>query len=144
MRGLLRRGISPFRFTAIRFGIVSIFSEALYFVLYGAVLKLSNNDSSMALAIAGGICIVVNSYVHSRITFRVKFRWRLLLGYVMIQVVGFLISFPVGVALKRLDTGKWIIAIITYTLWAGISFGLTRILYEKKSRISAHQSPTHR
>ena len=144
MRGLLGRSITPFRFTAIRFGIVSIFSEALYFVLYGLVLRLSNNDSSMALAIAGGICTLVNSYVHSRITFRVQFRWRLLLGYLMIQVVGFVISFPVGVALKRLDTGKWLIAIITYTLWAGISFGLTRILYEKKSRISAHHSPTQR
>lgn len=144
MRRLLKLSLSPLRITAIRFGIVSLFSEALYFILYGLVLRLSNNDSSMALAIAGCICIIVNSYVHSRVTFRVKFRLKLLLGYVMIQVLGFLISFPIGVALKRLDTGKWLIAIITYTLWAGISFVLTRILYEKKSRISAHHSPTQR
>lgn len=98
----------------------------------------------MALAVAGGICIVVNSYVHSRITFKVEFRWRLLLGYLMIQVVGFLISFLVGVALKRLDTGKWLIAIITYTLWAGISFLLTRILYQKKSHRPANHPPIQR
>jgi putative flippase GtrA len=144
MRKLLHRGLSPFRFTAIRFGLVSLFSEALYFILYGLVLSLSNNNSSMALAVAGGICIVVNSYVHSRITFKVEFRWKLLLGYLMIQVVGFLISFLVGVALNRLDTGKWLIAIVTYTLWAGISFVLTRILYEKKSHRSAHHPPIQR
>ncbi|MFY7695312.1 MAG: hypothetical protein ACOVQK_03125, partial [Cyanobium sp.] len=61
-----------------------------------------------------------------------------------IQVVGLLISFPIGVALKRLDTGKWLIAIITYTLWAGISFVLTRVLYEKKSLKSAHQPPAQK
>ena len=134
MRRLLQRSLSPFRFTAIRFGIVSLFSEALYFILYGLVLSLSNNNSSMALAVAGGI----------RITFKVEFRWRLLLGYLMIQVVGFLISFLVGVALKRLDTGKWLIAIITYTLWAGISFLLTRILYQKKSHRPANYPPIQR
>jgi uncharacterized protein YebE (UPF0316 family) len=132
MRRLRQRILSPFRFTAIRFGLVSLFSEALYFILYGLVLSLSNNNSSVALAVAGGICIVVD------------FRWKLLLGYLMIQVVGFLISFPVGVALKRLDTGKWLIAIVTYTLWAGISFVLTRILYEKKSHRPAHHPPIQR
>jgi len=144
MKRLLQRSGSPLQFTAIRFGLVSLFSEGLYFILYGLVLSMSNNDSSIALAVAGGICIVVNSYVHSRITFKVKFRWRLLLGYLLIQVVGFLISFPIGVALKRLDTGKWLIAIITYTLWAGISFVLTRVLYEKKSLKSAQQPPAQK
>lgn len=133
MRRRLNWSRSPLQFTAIRFGLVSLFSEGLYFILYGLVLGLTNNDSSIALALAGGICIVVNSYVHSRVTFRVTFRWKYLLGYLLIQLVGFLISFSIGVALQRLDTGKWLIAIITYTLWAGISFVLTRVLYEKRS-----------
>lgn len=141
MRRLLKRSRSPLQFTAIRFGLVSLFSEGLYFILYGLVLGLSNNDASIALALAGGICIVVNSYVHSRVTFRVAFRWKLLLGYLLIQVVGFLISFPIGVALQRLDTGKWLIAIITYTLWAGLSFVLTRVLYEKRSLKTADHPP---
>lgn len=141
MRRLLKWRRSPLQFTAIRFGLVSLFSEGLYFLLYGLVLRLSNNDSSTALALAGGLCIVVNSYVHSRVTFRVTFRWKLLLGYLLIQLVGFLISFTIGVALERLDTGKWLIAIITYTLWAGISFVLTRILYEKRPLKPTDPSP---
>lgn len=141
MKGLLARSQSPLRFTAVRFGIVSLFGETLYFILYGLVLKASNNNSSTALAVSGGICIVVNSYTHSRVTFKVKFRWRLLIGYLMIQVLGFLIAYSIGVALERLDAGKWLIAIITYTLWAGISFVLTRTLYERKSHRPVNSPP---
>ncbi|KEF40733.1 MAG: hypothetical protein ER33_15445 [Cyanobium sp. CACIAM 14] len=116
------------RLTVVRFGIVALAGEALYFLLYGAILTLTGSTSA-TLALAGGICIVVNAYSHSRVTFRVPFGRRLLLGYLQIQVLGFVLAFLFGLALERAGTGKWLIALLTYTLWSLLSFVLTRLLY---------------
>lgn len=128
------------RFTVVRFGLVALFGEALYFILYGILLSLTDS-TSMTLAIAGGICILVNAYIHSRVTFRVKFSWKLLLGYLQIQLVGFVVAFFIGLALERMGTNKWLIALITYIFWAGLSFLLTRILYRSgESRSAVYSS----
>ena len=119
----------PFlRITLVRFGIVGLLGEALYFLLYGLFISLTGSTSS-SLALAGGICILVNAYSHSRITFRVRFSGRLLLGYVQIQILGFGLAFLSGLALEHAGAGKWLIALITYLLWSIASFLLTRLLY---------------
>ena len=124
------------RFTVVRFGLVALFGEALYFLLYGLLLSVTNS-TSMTLAIAGGICILVNAYIHSRVTFRVQFSWKLLLGYLQIQLVGFVLAFFIGLALERAGTDKWFIALITYIIWAGLSFILTKIVYRSGESRSA-------
>jgi hypothetical protein len=119
---------NPFlRFTVVRFGLVALFGEGLYFLLYGLFLTLTGGTSS-TLAIAGGLCILVNAFSHSRITFRVRFSKRLLLGYMQIQLFGFGLAFLGGLALERAGTGKWWIALITYALWSTASFILTKAL----------------
>ena len=123
----------PFlRFTLVRFGIVGLLGEGLYFLLYGLFISLTGSTSS-SLALAGGICILVNAYSHSRITFRVRFSGRLLLGYVQIQFLGFGLAFLSGLALEYAGTSKWLIALITYLLWSVASFLLTRLLYGDQS-----------
>lgn len=124
------------RFTVVRFGLVALFGEALYFLLYGLLLFLTDSTST-ALAVAGGICIIVNAYIHSCITFRVKFSWKLLIGYLQIQLVGFVLAFFIGLALERAGTDKWLIALVTYIFWAGLSFLLTKILYRSGESRSA-------
>lgn len=124
------------RFTVVRFGLVALFGEALYFILYGLLLALTDS-TSMTLAIAGGICILVNAYIHSCVTFRVKFSWKLLIGYLQIQLAGFVLAFFIGLALEGAGTGKWLIALITYVVWAGLSFILTKIVYRSGESRSA-------
>ncbi len=126
------RQIPLLRFTVVRFGIVSLLGEGLYFLLYGLFLTLTGSTSS-TLALAGGLCILVNAYSHSRITFRVRFSKRLLMGYLLIQLFGFGLAFLSGLALEQAGTGKWWIALITYVLWSTASFILTRVLYRAKS-----------
>jgi putative flippase GtrA len=130
------------RFTFIRFGLVSLLGETIYFLLYGLVLKFTDNTST-SLAIAGGICILLNAYTHSRVTFRVKFTWRLLLGYLQIQLLGFAIAFLIGLFLDRMGTNKWVIALLTYAFWATISYLLSKILYRSEGRKArvAHINP---
>jgi putative flippase GtrA len=126
------RQIPLLRFTVVRFGIVGLLGEGLYFLLYGLFLTLTGSTSS-SLALAGGLCILVNAYSHSRITFRVRFSKRLLLGYLQIQLFGFGLGFLSGLALEQAGTGKWWIALITYALWSTASFILTRVLYRAQS-----------
>ena len=116
------------RFTVVRFGLVALFGEAFYFILYGIFLSITNS-TTLTLAIAGGICILVNAYIHSCVTFRVKFSRRLLLGYLLIQLLGYILAFFIGLGLEKAGTDKWMIAFITYVIWAGLSFLLTKIIY---------------
>ncbi len=125
------RRLRPLRLSVVRFGIVALVGEALYFVLYALLLSLTGNTAS-TLALAGGICILVNAYSHSRITFRVEFSWGLLMGYLQIQLLGFALAFVVGLVLENAGSGQWLIAFATYAVWASLSYLLTRILYRSK------------
>jgi putative flippase GtrA len=116
------------RLTAFRFGLVGLAGEVLYFVMYGLVYKFSS-DNTLSLALAGATCIAINAYSHSRFTFRVKFSWSLLWGYMLIQLTGFSLAFLVGLALEQASSKPWIIAVLTYVAWAGLSFLLTQTVY---------------
>jgi hypothetical protein len=129
--------LSVLRLTFIRFGIVALLGEVIYFILYGLVLKITD-QTAISLALAGGFCILLNSYTHSQITFRVNFTWRLLFGYLQIQFLGFAIAFLLGLLLDKIGADKWVIALLTYAIWAAISFFLTKTLYQserKKERL---------
>jgi putative flippase GtrA len=121
------------RFTFIRFGLVSLFGEAIYFLLYGVVLYLSSSTST-SLAIAGGLCVLLNAYNHSRVTFRVQFTRNLFFGYFLIQLLGFGIAFLIGLVLDGFGTNKWVIALVTYGCWAIVSYLLSKLLYRSEAR----------
>jgi putative flippase GtrA len=133
------------RFTFIRFGLVSLFGEAIYFLLYGLVLYFSSS-TSISLAIAGGICVLLNAYGHSRVTFRVRFTKILLFGYLLIQILGFGIAFLIGLVLDGFGTNKWVIALVTYACWAIVSYLLSKILYRSEARKQklSHTPTEHR
>lgn len=119
------------RLSAFRFGLVGLAGEALYFILYGLVYQISKNNTA-ALAFSGGICLAVNAYVHARFTFRIRFSWGLLFNYLLIQLIGFLFAFIIGLALDQAKADVWLIAFLTYVIWAGLSFLLTQALYRAK------------
>jgi putative flippase GtrA len=117
------------RLTVVRFGLVSLANEGLYFVLYWLAYRLTQNTTS-TLALAGAICILVNGYTHARITFQVRFHWRLLLGYLLIQLFCFALSFAVGMIAKSAGASEFLIAFLTYTFWALCSYILSRRLFQ--------------
>lgn len=121
------------RLTAVRFGLVGLAGEALYFILYGLVYTFTRNNTA-ALAFSGGVCIAVNSYSHARFTFRVRFSWGLLWRYLLIQLIGFSLAFFIGLVLEQAGTQAWLIALLSYVIWAGLSFLLTRAVYRNKER----------
>jgi putative flippase GtrA len=126
--GVKRTGSRLARLTVVRFGLVSLANEGLYFILYWLAYQLTRNTTA-TLAIAGGICVLVNGYTHARITFQVRFNLRLLLGYLQIQMLCFGLSFLVGILAKRAGAAEVLIAFLTYTFWALCSYFLSRRLF---------------
>ncbi|MCP9873288.1 GtrA family protein [Synechococcus sp. Tobar12-5m-g] len=109
----------------VRFLLVGGFGEALYLALYGLVWRASGRVTT-AIAIAGGICLVLNAVLHARISFRVRFHPALLLRYTMIQLLCLLLSLLAGWGLERFGTNAWAVAMLTLVIWSGTSFLLTR------------------
>jgi putative flippase GtrA len=126
--GVKSTGSRLARLTVVRFGLVSLANEGLYFILYWLAYQLTRNTTA-TLAIAGGICVLVNGYTHARITFQVRFNLRLLLGYLQIQMLCFGLSFLVGILAKRAGAAEVLIAFLTYTFWALCSYFLSRRLF---------------
>ncbi len=126
MRAHLRRKLHAARESSlVRFLLVGGFGELLYLALYALVWQASGQATS-AIAVAGGICLVLNAVLHARISFRVRFRAALLVQYVLIQLLGLLLSLLAGWALQRLGTPPWAVALLTLVLWSGLSFLLSR------------------
>lgn len=127
--------------TIVRFSIVALFGEAFYFLLYWIVLSLTQSTSK-TLAIAGGICVILNAYIHSRVTFRVAFNRKLLFGYILIQLLGYLVAMICGIAMDYVHANKWLIALATYLIWATMSYVLSKKLYTSE-KTNTLLTPTH-
>lgn len=117
----------------VRFLLVGGFGELLYLGLYALIWRASGHATT-AIAIAGGICLVVNAVLHARISFRVRFHLTLLLRYVVIQLLCLLLSLVAGWGLGRLGATPWAVALLTLVLWSGTSFVLTRRHFRPQPR----------
>jgi putative flippase GtrA len=137
---LKRTGSRLARLTVVRFGLVSLANEGLYFILYWLAYQLTKNTTA-TLAIAGGICVLVNGYTHARVTFQVRFHLRLLLGYLQVQLLCFGLSFLVGMLAKNAGAGEVLIAFLTYTFWALCSYFLSRRLFRSSPAKTVLHSP---
>ncbi len=116
----------------VRFLVVGSFGEVLYLGLYALVWR-AGGRAVLAIAVAGGICLMLNAVLHARFSFRVPMRFRLLLVYVAIQLACLGMSLAVGWGLERLGVSAPGVALITLVLWSGTSFLLTRRSYRQSS-----------
>ena len=112
----------------VRFVLVGCCGELLYLALF-ALVSLGGGSATAAVAIAGGISLVLNAVLHARYSFRVPFRLALLGRYAIIQMVCLGLSLAMASGLQRLGIDRVAIALITLLLWAGTSFVLTRLSY---------------
>jgi putative flippase GtrA len=112
----------------VRFLLVGGFGEVVYLAVFGLV-GLSGGSATTAVAVAGGISLVLNAVLHARFSFRVPFGLVLLGRYAAIQGLCLGLSLAAAGILQRLHVGNAAIAVITLVLWAGTSFVLTRLSY---------------
>ena len=110
----------------VRFALVGGFGELLYLGLYALIWQLGGHQAPLAIGLAGAICLVVNSLLHARVSFRVAFSGALLLSYAAIQLLCLALSVALGAQLQRFGLpGLWI-AILSGLAWTVTSFLLTR------------------
>lgn len=120
----------------IRFIVVGALSEALYLLLF-TLASHAGVGTLQAITIAGGICLTINSVLHARISFRVRFRWQLLLDYLVIQLFCLLLALALGWMLERLRFPPLGVGVATLVLWSGTSFLLTRWRFQRPLRDAA-------
>jgi putative flippase GtrA len=116
--------------TLFRFLLVGGFGELLYLSLYLLLLQVTGQRAAPAIAIAGGISLLVNALLHARISFRVPFSRGLLLRYTAIQLFCLGLSVALGALLQRLGWPPPLIGLISGLAWTLTSFVLTRRTYQ--------------
>jgi putative flippase GtrA len=111
--------------SGIRFLLVGACGEVVYLALY-ALASRAGLGTLAAISLAGGVCLLLNAYLHARISFRVRYRWSLLRDYLAVQLLCLALALGVGALLERQGTAQSLIAVATLVLWGGTSFLLTR------------------
>lgn len=127
-RSAWQRLRSPLQLQMVRFLVVGGCGEVVYLGLF-ALVGLSGGSATTAVAVAGGISVLLNAVLHARFSFRVPFRLALLGRYAAIQGLCLGLSLGAAGGLQRLGVGRAAIGLITLVLWAGTSFILTRRSY---------------
>jgi putative flippase GtrA len=129
---LLRRGLNS---SLLRYLLVGGSGELLYLGLF-ALGVAAGMTNQLAISLAGGICLVFNAVLHARVSFRVRFSVSLFLRYTAIQALGFLVSLQSAAMLERMPkpfSSPIVVGPVSYAVWAGLSFWLTRAIYRRSS-----------
>ena len=114
--------------SGLRFLLVGALGELIYLALF-AIASRAGLTTLVAITLAGGICTVLNGFLHARISFRVRFHWSLLRDYLAVQLLCLAMALGAGALLERVGREPAVIAVATLVLWAGASFLLTRWRY---------------
>lgn len=115
----------------VRFVLVGGCGEIFYLVLFAAASR-AGASNLVAITLAGGICLLINAVLHARISFRVRFHWRLLRDYLLVQALCLLLALGLGWLLGQLSTPAMLVAVSTVLLWSSLSFLLTRWRFQRR------------
>ncbi len=104
-----------------RFFSVGVVGEVLYLFLYFIFIRIKFPPNYSVL-LSGLACTLINSYLHSKFSFRKKFRVNFLLAYVVIQLICLSISYGVSKLLLHFQFSYEYIGVITMVVWALCSY----------------------
>ncbi len=118
-----------------RFLGVGIFGEIFYLLLFSLFTSL-NFKSTFSVLLSGIICIVLNSYMHAKFSFRVDFNLKFFVQYIFIQLICILITYIFSFLFVWIGMNNLFIAFATLIIWGTLSFGIMTYLvnFEKSSR----------
>jgi len=116
--------------TKIRFVVIGGLGELLYLGLFSFMLHWGLVPS-LAVAAAGSICLAMNAYLHTRVSFRVPFRRSLLASYAAVQAACLAIAVTTSQLLGMLKVNGMAIGVISTLAWMLSSFILTRYSYQR-------------
>ncbi|WP_414153588.1 GtrA family protein [Prochlorococcus sp. MIT 1341] len=115
------------RYSFFRFILVGLGGEVVYLFLYTLIL-LQGQPAKNAVFLAGLLGVLLNSFTHSKITFKVKYSRKIIVLYSLVQIICLISVTLLASILQYLAFHPFIIGIITMILWAVLSFFLIRNL----------------
>jgi putative flippase GtrA len=136
MRAALLPGIQRrlFQYSLLRFILVGGLGEGLYLLLYSLAVR-AGSSSLIAISVAGSTCLVVNAFLHARISFRLDFRWRMLAGYALIQGFCLILTLTLGWILDNRGASTAGVGLASLLFWSCLSFLLTRFFYRRTTGV---------
>ena len=123
----------------VRFMSVGVFMELLYLLLFYIISYFDINDKFTVL-IAGSICTILNSYLHSIYTFKIKFKVNFLYKYICVQILCLFISVVIASYLNKYNISSNIIGITTALTWGILSYILCMIFLTNTKKIGSNRS----
>ena len=116
-----------------RFIGVGIIGEFLYLFLFAIFTSLGLKNTFSVLP-SGFICIVFNSYMHARYSFKIGFNLRFVFQYIAIQLFCLLSTYIFSFLFVWFGLNTLILGFATLILWSGLSFLMmsTIVNFQKK------------
>ena len=135
MRKIKNYFLKFFNKSIFRFLGVGIIGEIFYLLLFALFVSL-NFKSTFSVLISGIICIVLNSYMHAKISFKVDFNLKFFFQYIFIQLICIFSTYILSFLFVWIGMNNLSIAFVTMIIWGTLSFGIMTYLvkFEKISR----------
>ena len=119
--------LKVYKKSLVRFVGVGIIGEILYLILFGIFTSL-DFKSTISVLLSGFICIVFNSYLHAKFSFKIAYDFRFLIQYIFIQLICLVTTYMFSFLFVLLRMDNLAIAFSTLVLWGILSFSLINLL----------------
>ena len=131
MRKIKNYFLKFFNKSIFRFFGVGIIGEIFYLLLFSLFILL-NFKSTFSVLLSGIICILFNSYMHAKFSFRIDFNLKILFQYISIQLICILSTYILSFLFVWIGMNNLSIAFATLIIWGTLSFGAMNYLAKLK------------
>ena len=127
MRKIKNYFLKFFNRRIFRFFGVGIIGEIFYLLLF-SLFTLLNFKSTFSVLLSGIICILFNSYMHAKFSFRMNFNLKFLFQYISIQLICIFSTYILSFLFVWIGMNNLSIAFATLIIWGTLSFGIMNYL----------------
>ena len=131
MRKIKNYFLKFFNKRIFRFFGVGIIGEIFYLLLF-SLFTLLNFKSTFSVLLSGIICILFNSYMHAKFSFRMNFNLKFLFQYISIQLICIFSTYILSFLFVWIGMNNLSIAFATLIIWGTLSFGIMNYLAKFK------------
>ena len=121
MKNLKSSLLKVFKRRLVRFVGVGIIGEILYILLFAIFTSLGYRTTFSVLP-SGLICILFNSYMHARFSFKINYGLKFLIQYIIIQIICMISTYIFSFLFVWIGMNSISIGFATLIIWGTFSF----------------------
>lgn len=131
MKKIKKFFLKVFNLSIFRFSGVVIIGEIFYLLLFLLFTSL-DLKSTFSVLLSGIICILFNSFMHAKFSFRIDFNLKFLFQYISIQLFCIFSTYILSFLFVWIGMNNLSIAFATLIIWGTFSFGIMYYLAKFK------------